>query len=129
MADLLESMAIAASGMRAQATRLKHVAENLANVDTPGYRRKLIPFEVDKFDSGANGVKIGRLQLDQGQLPSIYDPNHPLANETGHYEGSNVKMIFEVADSREAQRSYDANLKMFDQARKMSSAALDILRR
>ena len=59
----------------------------------------------------------------------VFDPGHPLADETGHYQGSNVDLVVEIADAREAQRSYEANLKMFDQARQMSSALLDLLRR
>ena len=126
MNDLTASLGVSARGMRAQATRLRHVAENIANADTPGYRRKTVPF----MEEGAGGrVETGPVQLDQSDLPLVYDPSHPLADETGHYNGSNVNAILEIADSREAQRSYEANLKMFDQARRMSSALLDLLRR
>jgi flagellar basal-body rod protein FlgC len=126
MNDLTASLGVSASGMRAQATRLRHVAENIANADTPGYRRKTVPF-MEEGDDGR--VQTGQVQLDQSDLPLVYDPSHPLADETGHYNGSNVNAILEIADSREAQRSYEANLKMFDQARRMSSALLDLLRR
>ena len=126
MNDLTASLGVSASGMRAQATRLRHVAENIANADTPGYRRKTVPF-MEEGDDGR--VQTGQVQLDQSDLPLVYDPSHPLADETGHYSGSNVNAILEIADSREAQRSYEANLKMFDQARRMSSALLDLLRR
>lgn len=129
MSNLLETMSVAASGMRAQATRLRHVAENIANTDTPGYRRKSVSFEATALGNSVEGVKTGPVQLDTAELKTVFDPSHPLADETGHYSGSNVRLIFEVADSREAQRSYEANLKMFDQARKMSSVALDLLRR
>ena len=126
MNDLTASLGVSASGMRAQATRLRHVAENIANADTPGYRRKTVPF-MEEGDDGR--VQTGQVQLDQSDLPLVYDPSHPLADDTGHYNGSNVNAILEIADSREAQRSYEANLKMFDQARRMSSALLDLLRR
>lgn len=129
MSDILDTLAVAASGMRAQATRLRLVTENIANADTPGYRRKMVPFETETISDGATGVRTGRLQLDRGDLREIYDPSHPLADAKGRFLGSNVETIFEVADSREAQRSYEANLRMFDQARKMTSAALDLLRR
>ncbi|MBN2758958.1 MAG: flagellar basal body rod protein FlgC, partial [Rhodobacteraceae bacterium] len=42
MADLFSTFAIAASGMDAQSRRMRHVTENIANADTPGYRRKSI---------------------------------------------------------------------------------------
>jgi len=126
MADLLQSLAHAASGMEAQSRRIRHVTENIANADTPGYRRKTVEFRADP--DGA-GVRLGALRLDPRPLPMIYDPAHPLADEGGHYEGSNVDMVVEIADAREANRSYEANLRMFDQARQMTASLLELLRR
>jgi flagellar basal-body rod protein FlgC len=74
-------------------------------------------------------VQTGRVKLDQGELTRVFDPSHPLSDTTGHYEGSNVNLVVEIADAREAQRSYEANLKMFEQARQMSSSLNDLLRR
>ncbi|MCK0141215.1 flagellar basal body rod protein FlgC [Aliiroseovarius sp. F20344] len=130
MSDLRNSVAAAASGMKSQANRLRHVSENIANADTPGYRRKTVSFQAALDGGRATGlVETGRVQLDKTTLPSIYDPSHPLADESGHYKGSNVDLIIEIADAREAQRSYEANLKMFDQSRQMSRGLLDLLRR
>lgn len=125
MHDLNESRGIAASGMQTQARRLRLLSENIANADTPGFRRKLVEFEAR--DDG--GVKLGDVRLDPSDLPQVYDPSHPMADDTGHFLGSNVDLLIEIADAREAQRSYEANLKMFDQARTMSSSLLDLLRR
>lgn len=124
--DLISSLAFAASGMETQAMRLRAVSENIANADTPGYRRKVMTFE-QAMDTGL--VVAGPVKLDQGELTRIYDPGHPLADETGYYDGSNVDLVIEIADAREAQRSYEANLKMFDQARDMSSGLMELLRR
>lgn len=133
MSNLDRTLALSASGMQAQATRLRHVSENIANADTPGYRRKVVPFEAhalpgERFGA-ATGVQAGRVALDQTDLTQVYDPGHILADETGHYLGSNVDLMIEVADAREAQRSYDANLRMFDQARQMSQSLIGLLRR
>ena len=67
--------------------------------------------------------------MDQSELPQIYDPSNPLADQDGYYLGSNVDLVIEIADSREAGRSYEANLKMFEQTRQMGASLLDILRR
>ena len=106
--------------------RLRHVSENISNADTPGYHRKLLTFEQSVEDGT---VRAGPVMLDQSALARIYDPGNPLADETGHYDGSNVDLVIEMADAREAQRSYEANLKMFDQARQMSQSLFDLLRR
>jgi flagellar basal-body rod protein FlgC len=126
MADLIKSLSYAASGMEAQSARLRHVAENISNVDTPGYRRKLVSFDENMADGT---VQAGRVVLDRTPLDQVYDPGNPLADATGHYDGSNVDLVVEVADAREAQRSYEANLKIFDQARSMTQSLFELLRR
>ncbi|ABV94981.1 flagellar basal-body rod protein FlgC [Dinoroseobacter shibae DFL 12 = DSM 16493] len=130
MGDLLKSMTVSASGLMAQAQRLNVVSQNIANVDTPGYQRKQAEFQqmFDTFD-GTDGVAVLRVSLDDSALKRIYDPSHPLADPTGYYEGSNVSTMVEVADAREAQRSYEANLRSFDNARQMSRSLLELLKR
>jgi len=128
MSGFSHSLTAAARALRAQAARLRSVSENIANADTPGYRRKTVPFEAVKQD-GRDMVQAGRVKLDRRALSRIYDPGHPMADASGHYQGSNVDLMIEIADAREAQRSYEANLKMFDQTRQMSSALMDLLRK
>lgn len=130
MSDFSKSLMVSSSGLRAQATRLQHLSENISNADTPGYRRKMISFETQMgMRDGVAEVKPSRVRLDQTQLDEIFDPSHPMANEAGMYEGSNVDLLIELADAREAQRSYEANLKMFEQTRKMSTSLMELLRR
>ena len=130
MSEFSNSLSVTASALKAQATRLRHVSENISNADTPGYRRKTVPFQaVRDLNSEAESVKAGRVTLDRRDLEKVYDPSHPMADASGHYEGSNVDLMIEIADAREAQRSYDANLKMFEQTRQMSSSLMDLLRR
>ena len=130
MDGLGNATAISASGMRAQSERLRIVSENLANVDTPGFRRKMTDFVADPSRDARPGQIVARTPwLDMTPLERVHDPSHPMAGDDGYYDGSNVNMIFEIADAREAQRSYEANLKMFEQARQMRRDLLDILRR
>ena len=130
MNDLMKTLAASSSGMKAQATRLRHVSENIANADTPGYRRKTVGFS-EALDSGRPSglVETGRVRLDRTDLPRVFDPSHPMSDETGHHDGSNVDLVVEIADAREAQRSYEANLRMFDQSRQMQTALIELLRR
>jgi len=130
MSGFDSSLAVSAAGMEAQAARLRLVSENVANADTPGYRRKIASFE-SRTDGGGGTALVapGRVELDRKEPARIYDPGHPLADATGHYAGSNVDLVIEVADAREAQRSYEANLRMFDQTRQMAKSLLDLLRR
>lgn len=129
MSDLLNSMTAATSGMEAQATRLRLVSENLANADTPGFRRKTISFEEVHGRGDARAVSTGRVYLDDRALEEVYDPAHPLADDRGFHDGSNVNMLIEMADAREARRSYEANLRMFEQTRGMLSSLFELLNR
>lgn len=130
MTDFSSARSVSASGMQAQAQRLRHLSENISNADTPGYRRKLVSFQTTMAHGDrVSNVEVGRVRLDQSELPKVYDPAHPMADQEGNYSGSNVNLLIELADAREAQRSYEANLKMFDQARNMSSSLMQLLRR
>jgi len=124
------SLAVSSSGMRAHSDRLRVASENIANADTPGFHRKTVSFrQTQDRESGLSLVQSGPVRLDRSELAKIYSPGHPLADASGHYDGSNVDLIVEIADARESQRSYEANLRMFDQTRQMASAAIELLRR
>ena len=128
--DFSKALNVTTSGLQAQAQRLRHLSENISNADTPGYRRKTISFETEGFTARDLGeVSTGQVKLDRSELKQIYDPSHPMADTSGHYSGSNVNLLIELTDAREAQRSYEANLKIFEQTRAMSSSLMDLLRR
>ena len=136
MDDLGSSSQIAAKGMKAQATRLRVISENLANADStsevPGgepYRRKLVTFRnaLDK-ELEADIVKVKRIYNDKSKLPSKYDPAHPGANAQGYVLTPNVNPLIEMMDMREAQRSYEANLSAIRTSRTMMQGTIDILR-
>ncbi len=130
MSDFMNSLSASVAGMAAQSTRLRLSAENIANADTPGYRRKLVAFEQVVTGNGEPAtVRPGAVQLDRTPPERVYDPGHPLAGADGYYQSSNVNLMVEIADAREAQRSYEANLRMFDQTRRMTTSVLDLLRR
>lgn len=130
MSEFSKALGVSTSGLKAQATRLRHLAENISNADTPGYRRKLVAFETAMNpDRGVSTVQTGKVSLDARALERIYDPSHPLAEDDGYYDGSNVDLMIELGDAREAQRSYEANLKVFEQTRQMSSSLMDLLRK
>ncbi len=134
--DLYTSMAVSASGMKAQGTRLKTIAENLANAnttaETPGdlpYRRKVVMFqnELDR-QTGVNLVRVAKVDVDKKDFERRYDPSHPSADADGYVLLPNVNSVVEAMDMREAQRSYEANLSAVDSARQMLMRTIDILR-
>src|SRR5450631_3227987 len=112
--DLDKALSISARGMDVQTTRLRVIAENLANQDstgsTPGadpYRRKTVTFE-NTFDRqlGMPAVRVQKVGRDTSDLQLRYDPSNPAANTDGYVKLPNVNSLVEVMDMREAERSY-----------------------
>lgn len=134
--DLYQSMAVSASGMKAQGSRLKVISENLANAnttaETPGdlpYRRKVVSFQnVLDRTMDVEKVRVAKIDVDKGDFQRRYDPSHPSADADGYVLLPNVNSVIEAMDMREAQRSYEANLSAIDTARQMLMRTIDILR-
>ena len=136
MDPLAASLKISASGLEAQSARLRVVSENLANArstgDTPGadpYRRKTISFteELDRA-AGIATVEIKKIGVDRSDFQTEYDPGNPAADVNGVVKTPNVNILVEMADMREANRSYEANLQSIRQARDLISSTIDLLR-
>ncbi|MEJ0077537.1 MAG: flagellar basal body rod protein FlgC [Alphaproteobacteria bacterium] len=134
--DFLKSMAIAASGLKAQSGRMRVIAENIANADSTAqrtggnpYRRKIATFrtEVDRA-LDAQTVGLGRVQLDQTDFRTKYEPGHPAADAKGYVKYPNVNALVEMTDMREAQRSYEANLNVIGATRRMIQRTIDLLK-
>ena len=138
MSELFSAMGISASGMKAQSTRIRIIAENIANADTaapmPGedpYTRQRVTFKnVMDREAGLRKVEVDKISQDkQKPYPVKFMPDHPGADENGYVKMPNVDTLIETVDMREAHRSYEANLGMIEQSRSMVLQTIDILRR
>ncbi|MBM3617465.1 MAG: flagellar basal body rod protein FlgC [Alphaproteobacteria bacterium] len=136
MVDLVNSLHIAASGMKAQGDRLRVVSQNIANADSlptkPGempYRRKTISFKerLDK-ETGVDKVKVYKYGYDDSDFKKKYDPGHPAADAEGYVLTPNVNTIMEMVDMKEAQRGYEANLNVIEVSKSMIQRTVDMLR-
>jgi flagellar basal-body rod protein FlgC len=138
--DLDHALRVSAAGLQAQSTRLRVVAENLANRDSTGsspgadpYRRKTVTFgaHVERGLAG-NGdvstVKVSRIGTAPGDFVEIYDPAHPAADARGYVKRPNVDSLVEIMDMREAQRSYSANVSVLEVTRGMLTRIIETLR-
>jgi flagellar basal-body rod protein FlgC len=134
--DFIKSLAIAASGLRAQVGRMQIISENIANADsvshTPGgdpYRRKIVTFtsELDR-SLDAQVVKLGRVDSDASDFLLRHEPGNPAADASGNVKYPNVNTLVEMTDLRDAQRSYEANLNVVTATRRMLQRTIDILK-
>ncbi len=137
MLDPLEtSLRIAGSGLRAQSARLRVVTENIANVDSAGsqpgadpYSRKTISFE-NEFDrvAGTKLLKVRQQGIDSSPFRIEHNPGHPAADSDGNVKLPNVDMLMELADMKDANRAYQANIQCFKQSRELFAMTIDLLK-
>ena len=148
------SMNIVGSGMTAQQARLDVISENITNINTTrtesggAYRRKITIMQSESGKNGfreamsraarkghaisnrgfeqAGGVKIVEIAEDQTEMPFIYDPTHPDANEEGYVEMPNVTLVKEVTDAMAASQAFSANVTAFNALKQVVQRGLDI---
>ena len=148
------SMNIVGSGMTAQQARLDVISENITNLNTTrtegggAYRRKVTVMQAETGKNGfreamsraarkghavsnrgyeqAGGVKIVEIIEDQSELPLVYDPTHPDANEEGYVEMPNVTLVAEVTDAMAASQAFSANVTAFNALKQVVQRGLDI---
>jgi flagellar basal-body rod protein FlgC len=134
--DFLKSIAVAASGLRAQAGRMRVISENIANADStatnPGadpFRRKVATFRSD-LDRALDirTVALGPTRPDPSAFRLKYEPGYPSADANGNVKYPNVNPLIEMTDMRDAQRSYEANINVIGATRRMIQRTLDILK-
>jgi flagellar basal-body rod protein FlgC len=134
--DFIRSIAIAASGLRAQAGRIRVISENIANSDsvaqTPGgnpYRRR-VPTFTSQLDRQleARVVAMGPVRNDPSDFKIKHEPGNPAADAAGDVKYPNVNPLIEMTDMRDAQRSYEANVNIIGATRSMIARTLDILK-
>ena len=133
--DLFKTLQISAAGMRVQSSRLRVIGENIANATTTAqtaggdpYRRKMISFEnALNRTLGVNTVRIAGYTFDKAEFGKRYDPSHPAAGKDGFVLQPNVNALIEMADMREALRSYEANLSVIEASKSMLQKTIDLL--
>lgn len=136
-ADIMD---IAASGLRAQRTRMTVTASNIANAQTTRtreggpYRRRDPVFEANPVGEGfatglerkLNSVDVSRIVTDTREPITRFLPDHPDADERGYVKFPNVDLIEEQANLVGASRGYQANLLVMQKLRSMTEALLRV---
>lgn len=134
--DLSKAMMISAAGMKAQSTRMRVIAENLANASSvamaPGldpYRRKVVTF-VNAMDNelGITRVRVNSVTFDKSDFGLRFEPGHPAADENGYIKTPNVNGLIEAMDMKQSQRTYESNLSSIEVSKSMMMRTLDLLR-
>jgi flagellar basal-body rod protein FlgC len=141
---LFDALGISGSGLTAQRMRMDVTAENLANAQSVGYKRKDVVVQEAAGDggfggalasamggssaSGGGGVEIAQITQDSSAGRRVYDPGHPDADRQGYVTLPNVNPVTEMVDLIDASRAYEANVTAMQTAKQMFTKTLDLLR-
>ncbi len=137
MPDPLQAtLRIAGSGLEAQSMRLRVISENIANAqstgDTPGadpYARQTISFDsVLDRSLGVPLVRVKTIGRDDAPFKVEHDPGNPAADAGGFVKMPNVDVLTELADMREANRTYEANLQVAKQSAELLGQTVSLLK-
>jgi flagellar basal-body rod protein FlgC len=126
---------LSGSAMKAQSTRMRVIAENVANAETldsgtgAPYQRKLTVLQAKLANrTDLRSVQVGRIATDRTAGMKRHEPGHPKADEFGYVTYSNVNPIVEMSDLRDADRSYRANIQVVDTAKRLFRNAIELMK-
>jgi flagellar basal-body rod protein FlgC len=142
---LSSALNISSEGLITQSALMKIYANNLANVGTPDYIRK-IPVLAENNQAtfqevlsgmrhgvintglsyGPGGVTMAGVVNDPTPGSRIYEPGHPQADKDGYVTLSNVNSLIEMSDAMSTSRLYEANLAVVGIIKNMATRAVDI---
>ena len=151
----LSTLNIIGSGMTAQQVRLDVISENITNMNTTrtedggAYRRKVVVFQAETNKNGfrtalsraaarggtvasgrvrqAGGVRVVEINDDEEtDMPFVYDPTHPDANEAGYVQMPNVTLVKEVTDAMAASQAYNADITLYNTFKQVVARGLEM---
>ncbi len=134
--DMLASTRIAANGMKIQSMRMKVISQNIANANTAAATKEDLPYQRKSllakniFDDAVNAevLHIERISADNSSFIMKYEPHHPSANADGIVLYPNIDLTLEMADAKEAQRSYEANLASLEISKSNQQKVLEAMK-
>ena len=141
--DVFRTMDVIGSALTAERTRLNAIASNVANanttrgVDGGPYKRKDVVLEavphqaefgeiLDQASTTHTEVRVVEVKEDAAAPRMVYNPDHPDANAEGMVAMPNVNPVAEMANMISADRSYQANVNVFQTTKSMALKALEL---
>ena len=138
---MIRSIDISTSGLLAQRTRLNAISGNIANIssikdengDANPYKARQVVFQTDDTltTSGASGVKVSEVKMDEAEPLYRYQPNHPMAIKEGKWKDyvayPNIDLTTQMVDAMESTRAYEANIGVMEITKGLGRETLTIL--
>lgn len=128
------SLDITASALTAQRLRMEVAAQNIANSQTPGYRRRSVELSEKAMPSFGDllkgrtggGVNVNGIAETAVPTEQRYDPSNPKADAKGYVSVPQSDPIGDMVELMTASRAYEANLAAAEAVRSMAQRSLEI---
>lgn len=129
---VFKTMDISATGLNAEWTRMRVIANNVANAETTEtpeggpYRRRQVVFRA--LLDGLEGVEVAGIVASNEPPRRVYQPGHPQADDAGYVAMPDIKVPVEMVDLMTASRAYQANLSAIRNFKQICEQSLQLLR-
>lgn len=128
------SLSVSASGMNVYKTWIDAISDNIANVNTirstdqVAFRQRMVVAQSVGGAGGTvgDGARVAGIRLGDPEGRLRYEPDHPLADEDGLVRTPDIELSDQMTHLIVAQRSYQANVSVFERARDAYQRALEI---
>lgn len=116
---MISSINSSLSGLSAFTKKMRVISNNVANVNTDGYKKRRVSFS----EAANGGVEVAVNRIDTPGPPNLDAKDYPMLEK----EMSNVDLTEEIPQMMLTQRGYEANLKTLKIQDEMVGALLDVL--
>jgi len=119
MSKTIDTIELLEAGLRAESLRQKAIANNVANLETPGYRRIDVKFEellAKALDSSSGSGDVTEIE------PQIYQPKQTAVKSNGN----DVNFEVEVGEMVKNTIRHKAYIRLLSKKFKQIELALDI---
>lgn len=127
----LDVKAISQTGMAFERARIEAASLNIARANTIASESinvaPLFTATLSKDSVNSNALSPEQVSLkSEVKSKAVYDPSHALANAQGFIFMPNMDLASEMLTLSSAKRAYEANVKVYNSYKEMSSKALTI---
>lgn len=138
---MFNALNIHTSGLTAERFRMDTISTNIANAETTRteeggpYIRKIAVFQeqlktemnkAGRLQQVSSGIKAVAVADSEEEMPLVFRPDHPDADENGYVRMPNVNLMTEMIDMMVARRAYEANLTALNTSKALLVKTLEI---
>lgn len=120
-----ELYAISLRGLALERARIQAASMNIANINMIASEPSQV-YQAKQVDFFAAIQTEGSLLTETLKVKSVYQPEHPLADNKGLIYLPDIDLATEMLQLNLANRAYEANIRAFNALKDMNSKTLEI---